>query len=99
MRLPVIVERSARTMVQERYNVDWVVENGVGLSVADFRDLSAAVSRLLAPHFYRACLDRIDRLGNRAVFEIPGILRRIHDESRPIRNQAEMFHPELTGSL
>ena len=33
MKLPVIVERNAWTLPQERYNADWVRENGVGLVV------------------------------------------------------------------
>ena len=30
MRLPVIVERNAWTLPQERYNADWILENDLG---------------------------------------------------------------------
>ena len=47
MRLPVIVERNARTLAQERYNADWIVEQRVGLVVNDFANVAAAVADLL----------------------------------------------------
>ena len=31
MGLPVIVERNAWTMVQERFNTDWIAQNGFGV--------------------------------------------------------------------
>ena len=36
MKLPVIVERNAWTLPQERYNADWVREKGVGIVVENF---------------------------------------------------------------
>ena len=33
MKLPVIVERNAWTLPQERYNADWILENHLGLVV------------------------------------------------------------------
>ncbi len=36
-RLPVIVQRNAWTLAHERYNADWVEEQGTGLVVRDFR--------------------------------------------------------------
>src|SRR5262249_50921395 len=37
MQLPVIVERNAWTLPQERYNTEWVLEQGVGCVLPDFR--------------------------------------------------------------
>ena len=37
MGLPVIVERNHWTLPQERYNADWVEEQGVGISLAQFQ--------------------------------------------------------------
>jgi UDP-N-acetylglucosamine:LPS N-acetylglucosamine transferase len=81
MGLPVIVESNARTMVQERYNVTWVEEQGVGIGVRKFSEIGRAVRYLCAG-------DRLDmfrqnalRLNNRAVFEIPGLLERIMEEN------------------
>ena len=36
MKLPVIVQRNAWTLPQERYNADWVIDKKVGIVVDDF---------------------------------------------------------------
>lgn len=77
MRLPVIVERNAWTLPQERYNADWIREQGIGLVLPHFRGIAAAVDRLLDPCQYDAFRAATARLHNRAVFEIPEILDRI----------------------
>ena len=46
MGLPVIVERNAWTLPQERYNADWVREKGVGLVVSNFHGVADAVTEL-----------------------------------------------------
>jgi len=77
MGLPVIVERNAWTLPQERYNADWIREKGIGIVLQNFRGIAQAVDRLLDPadfERYRAATRRIE---NRAVFEIPEILERI----------------------
>jgi UDP-N-acetylglucosamine:LPS N-acetylglucosamine transferase len=73
--LPVIVVRNAWTMPQERYNTEWVEENGFGVVLDSFKAIRAGVARV-ADHIdlYRASVRRIR---NRAVFEIPEILERI----------------------
>lgn len=83
MGLPVIVERNAWTMPQERYNTDWVRENDFGLVVDSFRRLTPAVEYLLEPDIldrYRAAARRVS---NRAVFEIPEILEEILAKGPP----------------
>jgi 1,2-diacylglycerol 3-beta-galactosyltransferase len=77
MRLPVIVERNAWTLPQERYNAEWVREMGVGIVLPDFRGIARAVKELLDPAAYQRFRDATGRLENRAVFEIPDILERI----------------------
>ena len=77
MRLPVIVERNAWTLPQERYNAEWVREMGVGIVLPNFRGIARAVGELLEPATYQRFRDATERLENRAVFEIPGILERI----------------------
>jgi UDP-N-acetylglucosamine:LPS N-acetylglucosamine transferase len=77
MKLPVIIERNMWTLPQERYNADWVMEKGAGIVLPNFREIDEAVARMIAPselaHFKAA----VDRIENRAVFEIPEILERI----------------------
>jgi UDP-N-acetylglucosamine:LPS N-acetylglucosamine transferase len=77
MRLPVIVERNAWTLPQERYNAEWIREHGVGLVLPNFRGIAGAVDELLEPAAYERFRAATDRLSNRAVFEIPEILERI----------------------
>ncbi len=77
MRLPVIVERNAWTLPQERYNADWILEHGVGIVLSSFRRITAAVAELLQPGRLAEFRARAAALRNRAVFEIPDILARI----------------------
>jgi 1,2-diacylglycerol 3-beta-galactosyltransferase len=77
MKLPVIVERNAWTLPQERYNAEWVIENRTGMVLRNFREIDAAVREMLGSlDDYRANVAEIE---NRAVFEIPEILARILD--------------------
>ncbi len=77
MRLPVIIERNAWTLPQERYNADWVLEKGVGLVLPNFRDVEDAVHRLLEPPTWEQCRAGVAAIHNDAVFEIPDILARL----------------------
>jgi UDP-N-acetylglucosamine:LPS N-acetylglucosamine transferase len=73
--LPVIVVRNAWTMPQERYNTEWVEENGFGVVLDSFKAIRAGVAQV-TDHIdlYRASVRGVQ---NRAVFEIPEILERI----------------------
>ena len=77
MRLPVIVERNAWTLPQERYNPDWIIERGVGLVLPNFRGIAGAVDELLEPEAYARFRAAAAALQNRAVYEIPDILESI----------------------
>jgi 1,2-diacylglycerol 3-beta-galactosyltransferase len=77
MELPVIVDRNAWTMPQERYNATWVVENGVGLVVKKFDRIADAVGRILEPETLARFQANAAARRNRAVFEIPEILEQI----------------------
>jgi UDP-N-acetylglucosamine:LPS N-acetylglucosamine transferase len=81
MRLPVIVERNAWTMPQERYNAEWLIEKGAGITLPNFRGIAGAVDRLLEPAIYTKYRAATETLDNRAVFEITEILERILGES------------------
>jgi len=77
MRLPLIVERNAWTLPQERYNTEWVREQGVGIVLPSFRGIGRAVEELLLPAAYARFRTATERIHNRAVFEIPDILEAI----------------------
>jgi UDP-N-acetylglucosamine:LPS N-acetylglucosamine transferase len=78
MKLPMIVVRNIWTLPQERYNADWVEEQGIGLVVKSFdREIASAVERMLDPARLAEMRARLDKIDNRAVFEIPEILDRL----------------------
>ena len=77
MKLPVIVERNAWTLPQERYNAEWILENGVGMVLPTFRFIVSAVEQLLDPATLARCRSSCARMNNQAVFEIPGHLEQI----------------------
>jgi UDP-N-acetylglucosamine:LPS N-acetylglucosamine transferase len=89
-RLPVIVVRNAWTMPQERYNAQWVQEHGVGVVLDSFNAIGSGVSQVTSRlDAYRASVDRVQ---NRAIFEIPVILEeilRLSDSSA----DRHRFHP------
>jgi UDP-N-acetylglucosamine:LPS N-acetylglucosamine transferase len=83
MHLPVVVERNAWTLPQERYNAEWIREQGIGIVLQNFRGIAGAVDDLLEPETYARFRAATGRMRNRAVFEIPEILERILAEERP----------------
>ena len=66
---------SERFPRSSQYNADWVLEQGAGLVLPNFRGVDHAVRRLLSSlDEYRANVAKIE---NRAVYEIIDILRSI----------------------
>jgi 1,2-diacylglycerol 3-beta-galactosyltransferase len=77
MQLPVITERTASTLVQERYNTQWIVNNQVGIVVDNFRTIDKAIAKLIQPETLAHYRINATALNNQAVFEVVGILKRI----------------------
>jgi 1,2-diacylglycerol 3-beta-galactosyltransferase len=78
MGLPVMVETNAWTLPQERFNAVWVEEQGVGIALPNFsKGIVDAARRMLDPIQHAAFVERVSKMKNRAVFEIPEILDRI----------------------
>ena len=77
MKLPVILERNAFTLPQERYNAEWVEERKVGVVLNNFRSIADAASRLIEPATLRQYRANAAAIENRAVYEIPDILSQI----------------------
>ena len=83
MRLPVIVERNAWTLPQERYNAEWILEKHLGLVVRGPASKSPPPSgNCLSAEIWRAFALRRQRSAIAAVYEIPGILRRSSSKGR-----------------
>jgi 1,2-diacylglycerol 3-beta-galactosyltransferase len=82
MKLPVIVVRNMWTLPQERYNADWVREQGVGMVVGSFeKEIAGAVEQMLDPVNFAAMRSHVNAIDNRAIYEIPDMLSRILDSS------------------
>jgi 1,2-diacylglycerol 3-beta-galactosyltransferase len=77
MGLPVIIERNAWTLPQERYNAGWVKEKGVGLVLSSFDTVVEAVTTLLNTDTFAKFQCNAKKMNNRALFEIPDILSHI----------------------
>src|SRR5260370_17744843 len=74
MGLPLIVERNAWTMVQERFNTDWIAQNGFGIVLPSFKEIGSAISTMLDREQYTQLRANVESFDNRAVFQIPEML-------------------------
>jgi hypothetical protein len=91
MGLPVIVERNAWTMVQERYNTRWITENELGVVLHSFAEIAIGLAPMADPERLAHFRARVRAVKNRAVFEIPEILAellKIHGRSASYRLHA-----------
>jgi len=77
MGLPVIVESSAATMVQERYNTKWILQKRLGIVLRSFSEIAKGISPMLDAEHLARFRGRVAALGNQAVFEIPGLLEHL----------------------
>jgi hypothetical protein len=77
MGLPVIVEKNAWTLPQERFNADWVVDNGVGIRLGSMNQIAEGCKEILAPGRLDKMKAAARAMHNQAVFEVPAILDKI----------------------
>jgi 1,2-diacylglycerol 3-beta-galactosyltransferase len=87
MGLPAIVEKNAWTLPQERYNAEWLKEQGLGLVLKDFRQVEAAVAELLSGGKLQEMQRRATQFSNQAVFEIAGILGEIGSKAESLEQR------------
>lgn len=81
-KLPVILECNAWTLPQERYNTEWVKEKRVGIVLNNFREIVSAVKQILEPGKLAELRCNVEKLNNRAIFEIPEIFAKLLAEPR-----------------
>lgn len=72
--LPVVVERNTWTMVQERYNTQWIREQRLGIVLQSFSEIAGGIAPMLDPEQLANFRARVAAINNRAVFEIPDIV-------------------------
>lgn len=76
--LPCITTRNAWTLPQERYNSEWLTENGFGVVLKSLSGIEAAVRELLSSNNgLNKMRQRTAQAHNLAVYEIPSILSAI----------------------
>jgi hypothetical protein len=83
MHLPVVVERNAWTLPQERYNTEWIREKQVGVVLPSFRAIDAGLRALLDADDFARFRANAAAITNRAVFEIPEILASLLETVSP----------------
>src|SRR5271156_1982223 len=93
--LPAVVERNTWTMVQERYNTDWIREQGLGIVLRSFGEIDRGVAPMLDPEQLAGFRARGAAVNNRAVFEIPEIVATLLASRRdPARAHVSIPQPE-----
>jgi hypothetical protein len=76
--LPCITTRNAWTLPQERYNSEWLTENGFGVVLKSLRGIESAVRELLSSdNGLNKMRQRTAQARNLAIYEIPSILSTI----------------------
>ena len=93
MHLPVVVERNAWTLPQERYNTEWILEKQVGVVLPSFRAIDAGLRELLDARNFTRFQANAAAIMNRAVFEIPEILARLLNEAQGEASHARASQP------
>ena len=98
--LPVIVERNVWTMVQERFNTDWIAQNRLGIVLPSFREIASAVSTMLDREQFIGLRAAVAAFDNRAVFEVPKILEALISRHAAGRNPtAPQFATQIHHSM
>ncbi|WP_375499459.1 glycosyltransferase [uncultured Nostoc sp.] len=77
MKLPVITERNALTMIQETFSCEWITDKEVGIVISNFHNIERAVEKLIQPENYSHYRANLNTLNNQAVFETVDILEKI----------------------
>ena len=73
--LPVITLDNAWTMPQERYNAQWVRELGLGVVLRSTRAIASGAAEVIER--LPALRRNVERIHNRAVFEVPPLLAQL----------------------
>jgi UDP-N-acetylglucosamine:LPS N-acetylglucosamine transferase len=103
--LPVILERNVWTMVQERFNTDWVAKNRLGIVVPSFREIASVVATMLERENFLSLRESVAAYENRAVFEILEILNALISRHRAATARfrrdsiAAQFETEIQRSI
>ncbi|MEL6351078.1 MAG: glycosyltransferase [Cyanobacteria bacterium J06627_28] len=70
MNLPVITERNFSTLLHERYNTDWIEQEGMGIVLPSFSKVTSAVEQFLNPNIFERYQQTVAAYKNNAVTEV-----------------------------
>jgi len=77
----VIVECNNKTLPQERYNAEWVAEQGYGIVAPTFKDIVSAAKRMIEPSAFDEFCRKTRSYSNRALFEVAEILEKCYERA------------------
>ncbi|MBD2667282.1 monogalactosyldiacylglycerol synthase [Richelia sinica FACHB-800] len=80
MNLPVILDCNCATLMNEKYNADWIVEKQVGIVIKSFQQIVPAIEELLQPENWLRYKANVKAIQNRAIFAVPEILQNIMNQ-------------------
>lgn len=75
MNLPVITECNTATLIHERYNTEWLLENQAGIVLKSFKRVDKAVEQLLDPDTFERYRANATAVVNNGVFEVIDMLQ------------------------
>lgn len=84
--LPVVVTRNRSTMPQERFNTDWVLQQGVGLVIRRYSDLPKAMVELTRQ--MATLKAQVARLRNNGLHEVIALIAEILDASVSVQAES-----------
>lgn len=90
--LPVIVERNACTMPQERYNAEWISEHNAGIVLKSFDQIDTAVKTLLDGSTLERLRQDLAAHKNYAVYEAVEVLGKLMERQQVPQSEDK---PEL----
>ena len=79
-----LIECNARTLPQERYNAQWVMEKRVGIVVLSFRERVEGARRMLEPERLAEFRKNVAVVENRTTFEKPEMLAGLRATSNEV---------------
>lgn len=86
--LPLVIDARGGVLPQERFNLEWIRRNRLGVVIERGQRLAAEVGRLCSPEALAAQQGRVQEVKNRAVFDVVDFLAqrlagRSHGRSAP----------------
>lgn len=94
MNLPVITERNFSTLVHERYNADWIQEEGMGIVIRSFSEVTSAVEQFMDADKFEHYRQIVTAYENNAVYEVCDLIESLLPNSLPASASAASISTE-----